>query len=246
MKFRMGAVVCMAAAMAGSAGAQAPAAAAKNERSFNAGLSLADGNSETMAANASLLAEGDKPGFGSYRVGLEGNYGESTVDDVTSTTVGNAKGYGTVKRLLNDRLYAGLDATAIYDDISEIGYRVTVGPALGVYLVKNEKVVLGLEAGPSYVWEDVGDVTDDYVALRVAQRLDVKFNDSAKMWESVEYVPDLETSDNYLVNAELGVETTVTKGIVLRVVLQNKYDSEPAAGREKNDLSLVSSLGVKF
>jgi hypothetical protein len=38
----------------------------------------------------------------------------------------------------------------------------------------------------------------------------------------------------------------VTEGIVLRVVVQNKYDSEPAAGREQNDLSLASSLGVKF
>jgi putative salt-induced outer membrane protein YdiY len=245
MKIRMTVAACVAVAMAGVAGAQDPAAA-KNERSFNAGLSLTDGNSETLAANASLLAEGEKQGFGSYRVGLEGNYGESTVNEVSSTTVGNAKGYGNARRMLNDRLYASLDAVAIYDDISEIDYRVTVGPGIGVYLVKNERVSLSFEAGPSYVWEEVGDVEDDYLALRAAQRLDVKFNAGAKMWESVEYLPDTADFNSYLINAELGVETTVTEGIVLRVVVQNKYDSEPAAGREQNDLSLVSSLGVKF
>jgi putative salt-induced outer membrane protein YdiY len=148
--------------------------------------------------------------------------------------------------MLNDRLYASLDAVAIYDDISEIDYRVTVGPGIGVYLVKNERVSLSFEAGPSYVWEEVGDVEDDYLALRAAQRLDVKFNAGAKMWESVEYLPDTADFNSHLINAELGVETTVTEGIVLRVVVQNKYDSEPAAGREQNDLSLASSLGVKF
>lgn len=247
MKVDIGAVVCAATVIAGVAWAQAPAApAAKNERSFNAGLTLTDGNSETMAANASLIASGEKQGLGSYRVGLEGNYGESTVDEITSTTVGNAKGYGTVRRTLSDRLYATLDATVLHDDIAEIAYRATLGPGLGVYLVKNERVALSFDLGPSYVWEEVGGIEDDYLALRAAQRLDVRFNANAKLWESVEYVPDVEDFGSYLLNAEVGVEATLTERIVLRIVLQNKYDSTPSAGLEKSDLSLVSGLGVKF
>ena len=245
MKKKICAAAWVAVAMAGLAGAQVPAAA-KNERSFNAGLSLTDGNSETLAANASLIAEGEKQGLGSYRFGFEGNYGESTVDEVTSTTVGNAKGYGTVRRTLNERLYASLDATALYDDIAEVDYRITVGPGIGVYLVKNDRIALSLEAGPSYVWEEVGGVGDDYLALRFAQRLDVRFNANAKLWESVEYLPDTEGFDSYLVNAEVGIEASVADPVVLRVVLQNKYDSEPSPGLEGNDLSLISSLGVKF
>ncbi|MBM4154719.1 MAG: DUF481 domain-containing protein [Lentisphaerae bacterium] len=247
MKMNIGAVVCAAAVTAGAAWAQAPAApAAKNERSFNAGLTLTDGNSETLAANASLIAEGEKQGLGSYRIGLEGNYGESTVDEITSTTVGNAKGFGSVRRTLSDRFYANIDATALHDDIAEIKYRTTLGPGLGVYLVKNDRVGLSFDVGPSYIWETVGAIKDDYLALRAAQRLDVRFSANAKLWESVEYVPDVEDFDSYLVNAELGVEASLTERIVLRLVLQNKYDSTPSTGLEKNDLSLVSGLGVKF
>jgi putative salt-induced outer membrane protein YdiY len=38
---------------------------------LNLGLSLADGNSETLSANASLVAEGEKDLFGSFRAGVE-------------------------------------------------------------------------------------------------------------------------------------------------------------------------------
>lgn len=241
---RTAAVVAgMAVALAGLAAAQGEA---KRENGLNAGLSLTAGNSETLSANVSLTLAGEKAGLGSYRAGAEGNYGESTVDDVTSRTVGNGKAYGNARRTLSDRTFASLDGVALFDDVAEIAYRVTLGPGLGAYLVKSDREVLSLEAGPSYVWEEVGGMSNNYLAMRLAQRLDVRFNPAARLWESVEVLPDSGDFGSYLVTAEIGLEASVTERIVLRVVLQNKFDSEPAPGIEKNDLSLIGGLGVRF
>lgn len=43
-------------------------------------------------------------------------------------------------------------------------------------------VRFGVEA--NYVWEHVGDVHDDYAALRVAERLDCASSESANLWQS--------------------------------------------------------------
>lgn len=230
----------------GLAGAATAQGETKTENGLNAGLSLTEGNSETLSANVSLTLAGEKEGFGSYRSGAEGNYGESTVDEATRRTVGNGKAYGNVRRTLSERMFVSLDGVALFDEVAEIDYRITLGPGLGVYLLKNDRLILSLEAGPSYVWEDVGGLPNNYLAMRLAQRLDVRLSPTAKLWESVEVLPDSSDFGSYLITGEIGLEASVTERVVLRVVLQDKFDSEPAAGLEKNDLALISGLGVRF
>jgi putative salt-induced outer membrane protein YdiY len=209
----------------------------------SAGISLTDGNSDTLSANASITTEGEKEGLGSILAGFEANYGESTIDDVKEKTVENAKIYGSFKKTLSPRTYASLDGTALYDDIALIDYRVNLGPSVGTYLIKNDKSELSVDIGPSYLWEKVDSVTDDYLAIRFGERFTCQISETAKLWQSVEYLPEAEDFDRYLINAEIGVEATVTELITLRVVLQDKYTSTPATEKEYNDLTLIAGLG---
>jgi putative salt-induced outer membrane protein YdiY len=233
--------------------------AAKNgfKTTLSAGVTLTDGNSETLAANAGLVTEGEKKGLGSVIAGMEANYGESTVAsestdaatgettsaDVKQTTVNNAKAYANVKKTLSPRTFASLDGSLVFDDVALIDYRATVGPGLGVYLVKNDKRSLTLEAGPSYVWEKVDNVSDDYLALRFAERYSCQISKTAKLVQSLAYAPEASDFESYLLTGEAGVEAAMTDRVSLRVVLQDKYDSTPAVGAERNDLSLIAGLG---
>lgn len=207
------------------------------------GLTMTDGNSETLGANASLKTEGEKAGLGSVIAGVEGNYGESTVAEVKETTVENAKVFANVKKTLSERTFASLDGSVLYDDVALLDYRAMLGPGLGVYLVKNDKRSLSLEAGPSYVWDKKDGVSDDYLALRFAERFSCQATKTAKLVQSLEYVPEAEDFDNYLLTGEVGVEASMSERLSLRVVLQDKYDSTPAAGAEYNDLSLIAGIG---
>lgn len=255
-----------ALALAGSAVAaekkatkDAVASPAEFATTLSAGLTLTDGNSETLAVNGALVTEGEKVGLGSVLAGVEVNYGENTVSssatdeagvvttsEETQTTVNNAKAYANVKKTLSPKTFAYLDGSVLTDDIADIDYRATLGPGLGAYLLKNDCRTLSLEAGPSYVWEEVGGESNDYLALRFAERFTCQATKTAKLVQSLEYMPEAEGFDNYLLVGEIGVEAAMSERLSLRVVLQDKYDSTPAAGAERNDLSLIAGLGFKI
>ena len=226
---------------------------------LNAGLTLTDGNSETLAANVGLKTEGEKEGLGSVLAGAEFNYGESTVQTKTTDeagvetvaekdekTVENAKLFANVKKTLSPRTFLSLDGTAAYDDVADIDYRATLGPGLGAYLVKNDQRELTLEAGPAYLWEKVGGARNDYLALRFAERYVCQALKNAKLVQSLEYLPEAEDFDNYLLIGEIGLEAAMNDRLSLRVVLQDKYDNTPAEGKERNDLSLIAGLGIQL
>jgi putative salt-induced outer membrane protein YdiY len=237
------AAVCVVATVAS---AQEKAAGGfKNTLSL--GATMTDGNSETLQLNGALVSEGEKPGLGSVRMGIEGNYGENTNTNGTKdTTVKNAKAFINVKKTITERTFGSLDATALYDEIAKIDYRVTVGPGLGAYLVKNDKVTLSMEVAPSYVWEEVADVFDGYFAIRFAERATWLFSTASKAWQSVEYLPKASDFNDYLLSGEVGVEAPLSAGINLRLVLQDKYDNTPGADMERNDLALVAGVSVSL
>ena len=256
----------VALALAGSAAAAekkaAPEAAAAPPAGFatalNAGLTLTDGNSETLAVNASLKTEGEKEDLGSILAGAEANYGESTVagtavDPATGETVAtesdektveNAKVYANAKKTLSPRTFASLDGSVLTDDIALIDYRATLGPGLGAYVVKNDKRSLSLEAGPAYVWEKIDGARNDYLALRFAERYACQATKTAKLVQSLEYVPEAEDFDNYLLTGEIGVEAAINDHLSLRLVVQDQYDNPPAPGADRHDLSLIAGLGL--
>jgi len=181
--------------------------------SFNLGATMTDGNSKTRLLNAGLVTEGEKSGLGSVRAGAEVNYGESTVNEQKSTTVDNAKVFGNVKKTISKMTFGSLDASVLYDNVAKVDYRATVGPGLGMYLVKNGKASIVVEAGPSYVWEKVAGVSDDYFAIRFAERIEYAFSDKAKVWQSAEYLPKAEDFSDYLLNAEAGAEAAMNSRV---------------------------------
>lgn len=247
------------AASAAQAASKKKAEEAPAEPAFKTALNVAatltDGNSETMGVNASLVTEGEKEGLGSIIAGIEGNYAENTVKTVDSegnvhksddTTVENAKAYVNVKKTLTEMTFVGLNASGEYDDIAAIDYRFTLGPSLGFYAIKSDRQSLSLEAGPSYVWEKLDGETDDYLALRFAERYEIHLTKTASLVQSLEYLPKIDDFDRYLLNAEVALDVAINDRLSLRFVVQDSYNSEPAADADENDLSLLAGFGFKL
>ncbi len=236
--------------MTALAAAQAGLAAEQKAftHTFSLGATITDGNSESRQGNATWLTEGAKEGLGAIRLGAEGNYGESRPANGGSLdkTIENAKAFVNVKKTLSPMTYAAGDVSYLYDNIALIDYRITVGPGLGAFLVKNDATQVSVEAGPGYVFERVDGQDDSYLALRVVERAEYKLSATARVWESVEYMPNTERFSNYLVTSELGAEAALNATLNLRLVLQDKYDSQPADDKEKNDLTIIAGVSVKL
>jgi len=251
-----GAMIFLGLAMTASA-ADAPVTN-KWISSVSAGVTLTSGTKDSFLA-AIAAATARKTTRDEIKLGAGAAYGTTTFEqadptptdpghtkNVTETTTAFASGFGQYNYLFSEKFYAGLRLDALHDDISDIQYRFTLSPLAGYYLIKNTNTQFYVEAGPSVVIERQGDVNDTYAALRLAERYERKISDVAKVWEAVEYVPQVDDFQNYILNMEVGLEAAINKTLSLRVVFTDQYDNVPAPGSDKNEIKLFSSLVYKF
>lgn len=214
------------------------------------GLTLTRGNSDTVLFTANIKTETKRPQY-ELIMGADATYGE----DHSVKNNENVHGFAQFNYLFTDRFYGYGRVDGLHDAVAEINYRFTFGPGAGYYFIKNNTTHLSVEGGPALVVEQVvenagttNEVTVDnrYFTLRLAEKFDHKLNDKAKIWQSVEILPQVDDFNNFIVNAEAGIETTITLHTGLRVYVQDTYDNVPAEGRKKNDVKLVSALTWKF
>jgi putative salt-induced outer membrane protein YdiY len=210
------------------------------------GLSLARGNANTFLMNASASAENVWE-QNDLKLGAEGQYGLNNWGQTNQTRSTEAvHGFTEYKRLFTDRFYGSARIDGFHDDIASVQYRVIVGPAAGYYFIKSAASKLSLEAGPSFIYERVGHEDKGYVTLRVSERGEHAFSKAAKVWEQVDWLPQVDRFSNYLLNSEVGVEAALNSRFSLRVCADDMFNSKPAAGRKENDITLVSSLVYKY
>jgi len=239
-------LLCLAAiaALAVSAFGQSAPTATPNTgwiTSAAFGFTLAKGNTDNMLMTGNLLSS-KKWGRNEMDLGIDGTYGET--DGIRSA--GNVHGFDQYNRLVTERLFALIRVDALNDSIADVDYRVTISPGMGYYFIKTTNTFLRAEAGPGFVFEKVGGKTHSYGTLRVAERFETKINNQVKLWQSIEYLPALEDFNDFVVNAEIGLDTSLTKKLSLRTFVQDTYDNTPALGLEKNDVKLVVALAYKF
>ncbi len=211
------------------------------ETTLSLGVTLNQGNTDSSLGNASLLSE-RKTDLRTIRAGIDFVYGEQDGEKSAE----NLRGFAGIKETLRDRLYATADLLAMADPIADVDYRAIVSAGLGVYLMKDDVVTLTVDAGPAYIWEKVGGVSDDFWGLRAAQRYDRALSETAKVWQSLEFVPEAEDFDNYLLIGEIGVEAALNSRLSLRTVFKVTYDNEPAPGARKADRQLLAGLVIRL
>jgi len=206
-------------------------------------VTLTAGNSDTMMVNGSVLSE-KKWARNELSLGAGVTYGEDE-DDVNASAV---TGFGQYNRLFSDRFYAYARTDALHDDIAKVAYRVTLGPGAGYYFIKNDKFTLSGEAGPGIVFEKLFDEDDRaYWTVRFGEKFTWQINERSRFWQTVDYSPKVdEWVDDYVLTAEAGIETDITKHLALRVVAQDVYRSRPAEDREENDFRLMAGVAYKF
>ena len=218
------------------------------EKSVTFGFNLSRGNSDTVLLNLNGKAQREIDN-NIYRFELDGNYGEDKDKERAGgdkKTQENLKGLAEYKRLLNERLFVGFGGVYLYDDISLIDYRVTLNPVVGYFLLKDDELKLSVEAGPSYIFEEVDNVEDDYLAPRIAERFEYVLSQTSKVYQSSELLIDADDSDNYIINSEAGIKASISANLSLVVTAKDSYDNQPALDREKNDLSVISGIQVSL
>lgn len=210
------------------------------------GFNLSRGNADTTLLTSGLKAAFDD-GSNLFDISTEYGYGQDDArnDPLTGDTSRNDFRFAAkYDRLIRERLYSGLGMRYLYDEIADVDYRLNIDPSLGFFLLRDNSFKFRVEAGPSYVFEKLGGEEDDYLAPRLADRFEWAISCTSKFFQQAEILFDASDSDNYLVNAELGIEAAINSALALVVTVRETYDNVPAAGRKKDDLGVITSLKV--
>lgn len=212
------------------------------ESSLSAGLTLTRGNSDTLLVTGALVTE-KKGKINEWSFGADGGYGE----DQGEKNVDTVHLFGQVNHFFSEKFFGYLRVNALHDGISDLQYRLTIGPGVGYYLRKETNTSLSVEGGSAIVFERLGSEDTTYATLRFAERFEHKFTEQrARLWQSFEILPQVNDFNNYIINAEIGIETAISKKVSLQTFLVDNYINEPAAGRKNNDVKIVSGLKYKF
>lgn len=252
------AIIASLASLAGASAIADEEAPKYPETSVTFGGTLNDGNTEDESANLEFDFKNVRDGY-EYILGADGKITRTVTENTETdadgnvtkrkekkTTAKNGEVKGKVIIPIEAPFSAYLDASAFRDEIADIDYRIMVGPGVIWDVLKTDDTTFALELGIAPMWEKTAGETEYYTVLRLGERVEKTFAKGAKIWEAVEYLPAIDDSDKYLVNAEAGVESPLSDKLSLHVTLKDKYNSLPAEDNEKNDISLIVGIRVKL
>jgi len=259
--------MAMPAVQAQDAAAAEPAAEEEGEPKWesSAGLSFAyaSGNTENMLFTGNIGTErlGE---INEWRFGASAGYGESKpkddgdpgTEENREQNTGFARGFGQYNRLFSERFYGLGRVEAIHDSIADIDYRIPLSVGAGYYFLKDEKFTLSADLGPGYVWEKLNSVSDEYATLRAGEQFEWKISESSRLWQTLEYTPQITDFANSVIQFEIGVESKLYGNLSMRLVAQDTYRTHPAIisdpgapdelRRKHNDFRLLAGLQYTF
>ncbi|HEV2435793.1 MAG TPA: DUF481 domain-containing protein [Verrucomicrobiae bacterium] len=211
------------------------------ESSVSLGLTATAGNVNSALATGNFRTHKKTP-LDEWNLGLDAVYGE--VSSVKNSE--SLHGFAQYNHLFSNRWYGYARGDALHDGIADVAYRFTFSPGAGYYFLKDKETSLAGEAGPAILYEKLDDEYHTYPTLRLAESFEHKFDGHARLWQNVEFLPPFTEPRAFLINAEVGVETPLSKHLSLQTYLQDNYANRPAPGFKDNDVKLVSALSVKF
>lgn len=135
-----------------------------------------------------------------------------------------------------------------YDDFQDWNWRLSAFVGPGYKLVKTDKTTLNARAGAGltkYIGGETNEIIPEgLLALDVEHQL----TERQKLTGSFEYYPSFKQFSEYRIVARAGWEILVDPAVnmMLKLGVEDRYDSNPGDGFKKNDIDYFAMIGWKF
>ena len=211
-------------------------------KSVGLGINITSGNNDTTLFNANASAQ-RKSDNTLLKLDILGCYGKKNKQKTNDRIYFSE----TYNNYFAKKTYWFANLSAERNRMTDVDLRITTGPGLGYSVIKTDRTILGLEAGGTYVVQKFSDNTKkNYMSLQLSDSYSQKIGEKSKLWQSLQFLPDVSDFSTYLIQAEIGIEVAVTDKLSLKIIAQNTYNSQPPAGKKKNDLSMSTLLAWNF
>ena len=130
---------------------------------------------------------------------------------------------------------------------ANVGGRFEEGVGLGYALIDRPRHRLTTELGSQLVQqENLEKVSDSFLAGRAAEVYRYTFKESSYLEERLEYLPNLETSEDYRMNGEASLVAPLSRHLAIKLGYLVQFDNLPEPGVKKTDRFFTSGLQVSF
>jgi putative salt-induced outer membrane protein YdiY len=130
---------------------------------------------------------------------------------------------------------------------ANIGRRFEEGAGLGYTMIERAHHRLTAELGSQFVQQrNLEKESDSFLAGRAAELYRYTIKADTYFEERVEFLPNLETNEDYRVNAEANLVAPVSRHLALKLGYVVRFDNRPEADVKKTDRFFTSGLQVSF
>lgn len=215
---------------------------------LDAGAALISGNSESTTASLDAVVDGK---WGAWAAGAYAGYtGVRSTDQVTGDATTTTRIYtlgANGKRYFGEaeKLYAYAKSGDRRDEPSGLVERFDVGAGAGYRFDLYTKAFLGVEAGPSWVSEELVGIAEaeETGVVRAAYNFETPFNERLKAYGNGEYLTGGEVES---FTSLTGIRWNFRPDWSFTASIQVNYDGSPAAGFESTDQIFVLGVGIAF
>ena len=205
-------------------------------------LILSEGNSETS----------------NYNVFVESILKRSKSEHAVALLINNEKAetvltrkqfdldYG-YKRFISDKWFASGTAEYFEDELKDIEGRITMSGGAGYQFWDNSIGEFSIDLSMSAVQEKIGEDDEINPAIRFGldyRRLFLRNKMELFHRQTVLSIPDSERGQ--VINASTGIRYELSTFIDTAFRIDTNYETKPAPGREKTDLTFTVGMGLKF
>ena len=130
---------------------------------------------------------------------------------------------------------------------ADIGRRFEEGAGLGYTLIERPRHKLVTELGAQFVQQrNLDKVSDRFLAGRAAELYRYTFRANTYFEERVEFLPNLETNEDYRMNGEASLVAPLSRHLSIKLGYVVRFDNLPEPDVKKTDRFLTSGLQVAF
>ncbi len=134
-----------------------------------------------------------------------------------------------------------------YDRFQNLDLRFVIGGGAGYHVWKTDRSTLDLLAGIAYNRSSFSTpFVRNSAELYWGNEYSLKLGSATSLVQSYRMFNDLDDTDIYRINLDIGLSTRLLKWLSWNVSLSDRYLSTPAPGRKKNDFLYTTGLGITF
>jgi putative salt-induced outer membrane protein len=212
---------------------------------LGAGFTATSGNTDstTISVNGDAVRQTRRDKLSGY---LQAVYGRQDVNGSTKRTSELLRGGTTYNLDIDERRFGFGSLDLERNLLADLKLRSVIATGLGYHLIKREGLTFDVSTGPAYNREQFSTETRGGLEWLVAEESTHALTPTVSFRQRLAYYPSLRDSGEFRTVFDAGFVFKVTSSWNATVTLNNRYQSNPPPGVEKNDLLFVTGLQYSF